>query len=106
VYFATEPEHREWCLRLVNDELRRLSETELTPSALHRALNQIRGQMAVSADNSENAALAMAKQVLHTGRATTWEESLAVMETFRPAELRATAEEIFAPESVSVLQYL
>lgn len=106
VYFATEPEHREWCLRLVNDELRRLSETELTPSALHRALNQIRGQMAVSADNSENAALAMAKQVLHTGRATTWEESLAVMETFRPTELRATAEEIFAPESVSVLQYL
>ena len=106
VYFATEPEHREWCLRLVNDELRRLSETELTPSALRRALNQIRGQMAVSADNSENAALAMAKQVLHTGRTTSWEESLAIMETFQPAELRNTAEEIFAPENVSFLQYL
>lgn len=106
VYFATEPEHREWCLQLVSDELRRLSQTELSPTALHRARCQIRGQMAVSADNSENAALAMAKQVLHTGQVTTWEESLAVMETFQPDELRATAEEVFANESMSVLQYL
>ena len=106
VYFATEPEHREWCLRLVNEELKRLRETELTPSALRRALNQIKGQMAVSADNSENAALAMAKQVLHTGRTTTWEESLTVMQAFTPAQLRDTAQEIFAPEAVSLLQYL
>ena len=106
VYFATEPEHREWCLRLVNEELKRLRETELTPSALRRALNQIKGQMAVSADNSENAALAMAKQVLHTGRTTTWEESLTVMQAFTPAQLRDTAQEIFAPDAVSLLQYL
>ena len=106
VYFATEPEHREWCLRLVREELQRLSETELTPSGLHRALNQIKGQMAVSADNSENAALAMAKQVLHLGTTMTWEDSLAVMQTFSPAMLKETAAEIFAPDGVSVLQYL
>ena len=106
VYFATEPEHREWCLRLVKEELKRLRDTELTPSALRRALNQIKGQMAVSADNSENAALAMAKQVLHTGRTTTWEESLTVMQAFTPALLRDTAQEIFAQEAVSLLQYL
>ena len=106
VYFATDPENREECIRLVYEELRRFRETELTPSALHRALCQIRGQMAVSADNSENAALAMAKQVLHTGNAFTWQDSLDVMRTFTPAFLRETANEVFAPESISLLQYL
>ena len=106
VYFATDPENREECIRLVYEEFHRFRETELTPSALHRALCQIRGQMAVSADNSENAALAMAKQVLHTGNAFTWQDSLDMMRTFTPAFLRETANEVFAPESISLLQYL
>ena len=106
VYFATDPENREECIRLIHEELQRFRETELTASALHRALCQIRGQMAVSADNSENAALAMAKQVLHTNRVTTWQQSLEVMQTFTPAFLRETAEEIFGPDTISVLQYL
>ena len=106
VYFATEPEHRELCLRLVRDELRRLRETPLTPTALHRALCQVKGQMAVASDNSENAALALAKQVLHTGRVTGWHETLQKMQTFTPALLRDTAADIFAEPTLSILQYV
>ena len=106
VYFATDPENREECIRLVYEELKRFRETELSPSALHRALCQIRGQMAVSADNSENAALSMAKQVLHTGRAVSWEESWAEMQQFSASFLRETAEEIYAENGLSMLQYL
>ncbi len=106
VYFATEPENREECIRLVHDELQCLRETELSASALHRALCQIRGQMAVAADNRENTALSMAKQVLYTDSVVTWEESLDIMRSFTPAMLRQTAEEIFAQENISVLQYI
>ena len=106
VYFATDPENREECIRLVHQELQRFRETELTPAALHRALCQIRGQMAVSADNSENAALSMAKQVLHTGKAVTWQDSLSEMQTYTPAFLRETAEEVFSTDGISLLQYI
>ena len=106
VYFASEPENREQCIDLVLRELRRLRETPLTPSALRRALCQLRGQMAVGADNQENAALTMAKQMLYCSEPVSWQQSLRQMETFTPEFLQQTAWEVFQPDRIALLQYV
>ena len=106
VYFATDPENRERCIRLVMDELSRLAQTPLSTTALHRALCQIKGQMAVSADNNENTALSMAKQLLHTGNVFSWQHALDRMSTFTPEFLLRTAQEAFALDNISLLQYV
>ena len=106
VYFASEPDNRELCIDLVLRELQRLRETPLSPSALNRALRQLRGQMAVSAENQENAALTMAKQTLYCGQPVSWQQSLQKMQTFTPEFLQQTAEEVFRPDQIALLQYV
>lgn len=106
IYFASDPESREQCIDLVYRELKTLREKPLSSAALHRAVQQLRGQMAVSAENQENSALSMAKLVLYSGQAPTWQQSLAKMESFTPDFLLQTAAEAFAEEQISLLQYL
>ena len=65
IYLACEPQHKEQCLELCHKELKQLRDTTLTSAQLQRALRQLEGQMAISAENQENNALAMAKQMLY-----------------------------------------
>lgn len=105
VYFACDPENKEQCISLVEDELRRMTEQTLTPSSLRRALRQLKGQMAISGENQENVALTMAKQVLYYGYAYSWQDSYRRMLDFTPEQLRLVAEETFSLSSLSYLQY-
>ena len=106
IYFASDPENREQCIDLIHDELRRFCAKPLSSAALHRALTQLRGQMAVAAENKENMSLAMAKQVLYNGQAATWQSSLRQMEAFSPAFLLDTARQVFTSSPLTLLQYL
>lgn len=106
VYFACDPENREQCIDLILKELAAFREREITPASLTRALRQLRGQLAISAENQENAALAMAKQVLYSGKTHTWEDALHQMATFTPEQLRLTAEQMFSESRLSLLQYV
>ena len=104
-YFACEPEHTEQCLQVIHKELRRLMATPLTPRELKAALKQLRGQMAISAQNMENNALSMAKSVLYRDYAPTWEQTFAEIATITPEMLQQVANEILVPENLVVLKY-
>lgn len=106
VYFASEPQHREQCLSLVNEALDRLCKEPLSASALKKAKKQLRGQMAISAENQENNALGMAKQMLYFGVAPTWEETMEKIDRIEAAELQKVANEVFAKENRYLLQYV
>ncbi|MBR2285723.1 MAG: insulinase family protein [Paludibacteraceae bacterium] len=67
VYWACDPEDFEQSKGLVCKELDKLCNTPLTESTLRHALAQLRGQLAISAQNQENSALAMAKSMLYRG---------------------------------------
>ncbi len=104
-YFACEPEEHEQCMALVRKELVYMAEHPLTEAALHRALVQLRGQMAIAAENQENNALAMAKSVLYFGTAPTWQETYAKVARTTPAILQSIAQDLFAPTRLSTLIY-
>ena len=105
IYLACEPQHKDQCLELCHKELKQLRDTALTSSQLQRALRQLEGQMAISAENQENNALAMAKQMLYHHHAPAWQDTFARIQTITPAQLQDVANEVFAPEKIYTLLY-
>lgn len=104
-YFACEPEHTEQCMEVLYKELRRVITTPLTSREMNAALRQLRGQMAISAQNAENNALAMAKSVLYRGYAPTWQQTYDRIACTTAEQLQMVAMEILAPDNMVVLKY-
>ena len=105
IYFATDPQQVAACMELVMNELRKLREEPLSSLQLQRALTQLHGQMAISAENQENNVLAMAKQMLYYGIAPTWQETFQKLSTITPIQVSNVANELLAASSISVLMY-
>ncbi len=105
IYLACEPQHKEQCLELCHKELKQLRDITLTSAQLQRALLQLEGQMAISAENQENNALAMAKQMLYHHHAPAWQETFAKVQQITPTQLQDVANEVFAPEKIYTLLY-
>lgn len=105
IYLACEPQHKDQCLELCHKELKQLRDTTLTSTQLQRALRQLEGQMAISAENQENNALAMAKQMLYHHHAPAWQETFAKVQQITPTQLQDVANEVFAPEKIYTLLY-
>ena len=105
IYLACEPQHKDQCLELCHKELKQLRDTRLSSSQLQRALRQLEGQMAISAENQENSALAMAKQMLYHHHAPAWQEVFAKVKEISSEQLQDVANEVFAPEKIYTLLY-
>ena len=99
IYYATEPEHADLCRELVMRTLREFCDKPMPSLQLQRALKQLRGQMAISAENQENNVLSMAKQMLYFQHAPLWQETYQRISRISAHELWETANEIFqAPQ--------
>ena len=105
VYWACDQEDYEQSLGLVRQELDRLSTTPLSASGLRQALLQLRGQLAISAQNQENSALAMAKSMLYRGYAPSWEETIAKIERTDIEQLQHVAQEVYSASNAYILTY-
>ena len=87
------------------DELRRLTEEPLSQRTLDAARRQLRGQLAISFDNSESVAIGMGKRFLHYGRTQSMEELFARLDTLTPHDLWQTAQQVFTPQRLFTLIY-
>ena len=105
IYLACEPQYKDQCLELVHGELKKLRDVRLTSTQLQRALSQLQGQLAISAENKENNALAMAKQMLYHHRAPQWQETFAKVQKITSEQLQEVANEVFDTNKIATLQY-
>ena len=105
IYWACDPQDYGYSLQLVRNELDKMADKEMSPSALHKALVQLRGQLAISAQNQENSALAMAKSVLYHGSAPEWQQTMEKIERTDTGLLRHIAQTLFAPQNTYILTY-
>jgi predicted Zn-dependent peptidase len=105
IYFATEAENQAQCLELIKDELRKLREERLSTLQLQRALTQLHGQMAISAENQENTVLAMGKQMLYYNEAPTWQETYRKVAQTTADTLQDVANDLLAENTVCTLIY-
>ena len=105
VYWACDPEDYALSRELVQQELARLRDVALSETALQKALVQLRGQLAISAQNQENSALAMAKSVLYRGVAPDWQETMERIARTTPEQLQKVAKEMFDISNTYILTY-
>ena len=104
-YFACEPEHFDECVRLCHEELDKLCSHPLSESQIQKALQQLRGQMAIASLNQENNALAMAKSVLYFEHAPTWEENFEQIACTSAEQLFKASQDILTFCHLSILTY-
>lgn len=105
IYLACEPQHKQQCIDLCMHELQQLRRTTLTATQFQHALRQIEGQMAISAENNENNALAMAKSTLYHHYAPTWQETFQQLQQLTPQQLQEVADEVYDEKRICQLQY-
>mgnify|MGYP002536439003 CR=1 FL=1 len=102
IYFGTDPEDVDTCLKLTYKELKRMRDVKMTSSQLMAAKKQLIGQIGVASDNNENNALGMAKTFLHYNK---YESVFRRIEALTAEGLLEVANEMFAEEYLSTLIY-
>ena len=105
VYWACDPEDYSKSCGLVRKELDKLMDVRLSGSALQHAMTQLRGQLAISAQNQENSALSMAKSVLYRGYAPDWQETMNQIEGVTSEQLQEIAQDVFETQKTFILTY-
>ena len=105
IYFGTDPEDVDTCLKLTYKELKRMRDVKMTSSQLMAAKKQLIGQIGVASDNNENNALGMAKTFLHYNKYESSESVFRRIEALTAEGLLEVANEMFAEEYLSPLIY-
>ena len=105
IYFGTDPEDVDTCLKLTYKELKRMRDVKMTSSQLMAAKKQLIGQIGVASDNNENNALGMAKTYLHYHKYESSELVFKRIEELTAEQLLEVANEMFAEEYLSTLIY-
>lgn len=105
IYFGTDPEDVDTCLKLTYKELKRMRDVKMTSSQLMAAKKQLIGQIGGASDNNENNALGMAKTFLHYNKYESSESVFRRIEALTAEGLLEVANEMFAEEYLSTLIY-
>ena len=106
IYWACDPHDFAQSKGLVRQELDKLMTQPLSEAALRRSLEQLRGQLAISAQNQENSALALAKSMLYHGSAPLWQETFDKIAQTSAQNLSNVANELFCDENCYILTYI
>ena len=105
VYFGCDPHDVNRCIRLVKRELHSLAKSPLTLRTLNAAKRQLKGQIALSAENAENYAISMAKQYLHKGTQKSIPRLLENVDAVTPESIHRLASECLSDERLFTLVF-
>lgn len=105
IYFGCDHSDVKRCITLVRKELQRIVEKPLTQKELDSARRQLKGQIMLSHENSEDVAIAMGKGILHYGHYRSPQEVARLLDSLTTAEVHEVAREIFDTQSIMTLIY-
>lgn len=105
VYFGCDQHDVNRCIRLVKSELHKLAKAPLSAKVIAMAKRQIKGQIALSADNSENYAISMAKQFLHKGTLKSIPRLYENVDAVTPEQLYRLASEALSDSQLFTLVF-
>jgi predicted Zn-dependent peptidase len=105
VYFGTDKENVEKCVKLVNREFELLKTKKLSTIQLSKAKKQMIGQLAIGAEHNENLMLTMGKSYLVFEKVDTLEEINRQIEVITASDLLDVANSVLAANKMSTLIY-
>lgn len=106
IYFATDPKNLKKSMKLVEKELQLLKEKPLSELQLHKAKQQLKGQLAMSEENNNAMMLMMAKSMLDLNKIPDITELFDRIDSTSSRLLIELARENFVPEKMCQLIYL
>jgi len=105
VYLGTEQEMLERCRDLVSKELDKLKHQQLGSLQLHKAKQQLIGQIAIAQESNVSLMLGYAKTFLVFNKIDTFEQIAGKIDALTSLELLEIASEIFAEDQLSTLSF-
>lgn len=106
IYFATDPQNLKKSLRLIHKELDLLGKKPLGDMQLHKAKQQLKGQLAMSEENNNAMMLMMAKSMLDLGKVPNINELFDKIDQADAGLLAEIAKQNFQPEQLSQLIFV
>jgi predicted Zn-dependent peptidase len=106
IYFATDKANLDKCNSLITKELSKLRNETLGTLQLHRAKQQIMGQLAMAEESNLSLMLMLGKSMLDLGKIDTLGEIFDEIEAISATQLMEIANEMFAEQRLSYLTYL
>ena len=106
IYFGAEKNTIEKAMSLVFKELDKLCKEKLGTLQLHKAKQQIMGQLAMAEESNMNFMLMMGKSVLDTNTIEKLNDIFEQIEATSAEDLLEAANEIFAKDKLSTLLYM
>ncbi len=103
VYFGCDHHDVKRCIRLVNHELDRMMQHQLSERLLSAAKRQLKGQLTIACDNREQFALDFAKNFLHQGKERDIEMVLQQIDAITASQIQDVAQQLFAPDHIQQL---
>jgi predicted Zn-dependent peptidase len=106
IYLGTDNGYLEKSLRLVYKMLKTMREKKMGTLQLHRAKQQIAGQLAISLESNVNEMTSIGRNHLFFEKVDTYKQIFEKVERLDAEDLLEVANEIFVPEQFSMLTYL
>lgn len=106
IYFGSDPANASKALQVTLDELKRLQDEPLTPTALRARVKQAKGQAEMGTEQSESVFLNFGRQLLLKGHYNDLSELFSRLDAVTPDRLQALAQKLFDSQNISQLIYL
>jgi len=106
VSFGTDPEKLEKSISIVNKELTRLKNIPLGTVQMHRAKEQLMGQLAMAEENNTSLMLMMGRSMLDLEKIDSLESIFEEIKNIKSSQLQDLANEIFDSNRLSMLKFI
>ncbi len=105
IYFGCSKENAEKCIELVIEVLNSFMNTPLSSDKLIKAKRQLKGQLAIAADNKESSFLSMGKSMMHYGKFDSLEQIYKKIDNITAQDISDVAAEVLDPYKMNRLVY-
>ncbi len=106
IYFGTDPEKVNRCLRLIHKELDALRKKNLGGLMLDQAKKKFIGQIALAEEGRLNVLIGSCKSLLEQDKVEPLKHSISLLNKISADEIREIANEVFDLDLMSTLQFL
>ncbi|MND23662.1 Protease 3 precursor [compost metagenome] len=106
IYFGTDAEKTNRCIKLIHKELKKLREQPLSTLLLQQAKRRFKGQIALAEESRISVIIAMSKSLLDYGRVDSLEEIFNKIDAVTSVELLEIANQNFDLAQLSMLTFM
>ena len=103
---ATNPEKMDKSISVINKELEKLRDIPLGKVQMHRAKEQLMGQLAMAEENNTSLMLMMGRSMLDLDKIDSLESIFEEIKNIKSSHLQELANEIFESNRLSILKFV